>query len=298
MISNAGAGTVDQENLDAAVAVLRERCEVEVVSTSGTADLDQALSEAQARTIVIAGGDGSLHAVVNRLHGRGELADTVLGLIPLGTGNDFARSVGLPLEPADAARTLLTGAARRVDLIEDDAGEVVVNNVHVGAGAQASRRGDRWKRRLGSIGVGKVNLGKLGYPIGAVLAAVKPPFLRLRVEVDGRVVNDLDRPVLMVAVGNGQSVGGGTELTPEADAEDGRLDVMISRAIGPVSRFGYVASLGRGRHPDRDDVEYLHGRQIAVSGEEFYSAADGEIHGPLRGRTWAVRPRSCSMILP
>ena len=90
----------------------------------------------------------------------------------------------------------------------------MVNHVHVGAGAQASRRGARWKGRLGKVGYKRLNLGKLGYPIGAALSAVKPPYLRLRVEVDGKVIVDVDRPVLMVAIGNGPSVGGGAELTP------------------------------------------------------------------------------------
>ncbi len=61
--------------------------------------------------------------------------------------------------------------------------------------------------------MGKLNLGKLGYPIGALQSALHPGELHLRVEVDGKVVNDLDRPVLMVAVGNGAHIGGGTEVT-------------------------------------------------------------------------------------
>ena len=73
----------------------------------------------------------------------------------------------------------------------------------------------------GAIGVGKVNLGRIGYLIGALQAAFMPPSLHLRIEVDGEVVNDLDQPVLMVAVGNGTSVGGGAEPDPDADAEDG-----------------------------------------------------------------------------
>ena len=77
----------------------------------------------------------------------------------------------------------------------------------------------------------------MGYPMGALQSSFKPPSLRLRVEVDGEVVNDFDQPVLMVAVGNGTSVGGGAELTPEADAEDGVVDVMISRATGPLAKF-------------------------------------------------------------
>ncbi len=132
---------------------------------------------------------------------------------------------------------VVEGTPTPMDLIVDEVGQVVVNGVHVGAGAQASRRAARWKDRLGSVGVGKVNLGKLGYPIGAAITAWNPPVLRLRIEIDGEVVSDLDRPVLQVAVGNGSSVGGGTELTPEADPGDGPLDVMISRANGGLARL-------------------------------------------------------------
>ena len=298
VITNEGAGTADQESLDRAVAVLSERASVEVAATSNPGELDGVLHRAGSRRIVVAGGDGSLHAVVTALHRRHDLADSVLGLIPLGTGNDFARSTDIPLDPEEAARLLLDGEVRPVDLIVDELGGVVVNNVHVGAGAQASRRGARWKDRLHSVGVGKANLGKLGYPIGAMLAAFMPPRVRLHVEVDGHVVIDVDDPVLMVAVGNGASVGGGTELTPEADAEDGRVDIMISRSTGPIAKFTYVASLARARHHERDDVIYLRGREVSVTGESFYCSADGEISGPERRRTWKVVPAAYSMVLP
>jgi diacylglycerol kinase (ATP) len=193
---------------------------------------------------------------------------------------------------------VLGGEVRTVDLLVDDTGRVVVNSVHVGAGAQASRRGTRWKQRLGAIGVGKVNLGRFGYPIGAVQAAIRPPSLHLRVEVDGVVVNDLDRPLLMVAVGNGRSVGGGTELTPEADAADGRADVMVSRSVGPLAKVGYAVRLVRGEHHERDDVLYLRGRTVSVTGEEFYCSTDGEVSGPERQRTWRLEPAAFSMVLP
>jgi YegS/Rv2252/BmrU family lipid kinase len=298
VITNEGAGTADQESLERAVAVLSERSSVEVVATSNPSELDGVLHRSGTRRIVVAGGDGSLHAVVAALHRRNELADRVLGLIPLGTGNDFARCMDLPLDPEEAARLLLDGEVRRVDLLVDELGGIVVNSVHVGAGAQASRRGHRWKQRLGSVGFGKANLGKLGYPIGALLAAFHPPQLRLRVEVDGEVVVDVDEPVLMVAAGNGTSVGGGTELTPEADPEDGKVDVMISRAVGPWSKLAYAAHLARSRHHERDDVTYLRASRVTVSGEEFYCAADGEITGPERRRSWQVLPAAYSMVLP
>lgn len=298
VITNSEAGTSDEERLDAALTVLRERASVEVQRTSNPGELDGVLHRAGSRRIVVAGGDGSLHAVIAALYRRQELAGAVVGLLPMGTGNDFARGVGIPLDIEEAARVVLAGRARSMDLIVDEVGEVVVNSVHVGAGANASRRGQRWKDRLHAVGVGRVNLGKLGYPIGAALTAWNPPIIRVRVEVDGKVVIDLDQPILMAAVGNGPSVGGGAELTPEADPGDGRFDVMISRSTGPVARVLYAVRLGRATHHERDDVTYLRGSRVAISGGPFWCSADGEIYGPERQRTWRVEPAAYSMLVP
>jgi diacylglycerol kinase (ATP) len=293
LITNSLAGGVQNEGLEIAVGVLREDADVEVATTSNPGELDGVLHRAGGRSVVVAGGDGSLHAVVTALHRRHELAERTLGLIPLGTGNDFARALGIPLDPAEAAAALLSGKPRRMDLIVDELGGVVVNGVHAGASAQASRRGARWKDRLGPYG-----FGILGYPIGAALASIKPPFVRLRVEADGEVVSDMDKHVLMVAIGNGTSVGGGTELTPDADPTDGRLDVMISMATGPIERFGYVWHLRKGKHPERDDVISLRAHQVTISGEDFFLAADGEISGPERRRSWHLEQAAYAMIVP
>ncbi|MCW2793482.1 MAG: diacylglycerol kinase, catalytic region [Nocardioides sp.] len=298
VITNSDAGTSDEETLNKALAVLREHASVEVQATSNPGELDGVLHRAGSRRIVVAGGDGSLHAVIAALHRRNDLKGAVLALLPLGTGNDFARGTGIPLDIEEAARVILHGEVREMDVVVDELGDIVVNSVHVGAGANASRRGARWKERLGSVGVGKLNLGKLGYPIGAALTAWKPPIIRLRVEVDGEVVNDLDRPVLMVAVGNGSSVGGGAELTPEATPEDGRIDVMVSRAISPWERLQYAVRLGVARHHLAEEATYLRGTTVSVSGGPFWVSADGEISGPERQRTWHVEPAAYSMILP
>ncbi len=298
VITNSEAGTHDAEILERALDILRPHRSVEVEATSEPGELDGVLHRAGSRTIVVAGGDGSLHAVISALYRRHDLDKLTLGLLPLGTGNDFARGTGIPLDVEEAARVLLDGTPRPMDLLVDEVGQVVVNSVHVGAGAAASRRAHRWKSRLGAVGVGKVNLGKLGYPIGAVITAWNPPVIRLRVEIDGRVVTDLDTPVLQVAVGNGASVGGGTELTPGADPGDGEFDVLVSRATGPLARFGYAARLALGRHPDHAEVDYLRGQQVIVSGEAFWISADGEIYGPERHRSWRLLPAAYSMVLP
>ncbi len=288
LITNSGAGSNAAERLEQALAVLREHADVEVAETQDQGELDGVLHRRGGRRLVVAGGDGSLHAVVAALHRRNELSDAVVGLLPLGTGNDFARGVGLPLDPAEAAEVIVSGTERPVDLIVDCVGEVVVNNVHVGVGAQASYNAKWWKRWI----------GRGGYVLGAFTAAVHPPFFRFRVEVDGQVVADMDRHVAQVAIGNGSTVGGGTEITPHAVTGDGKLDVMVSFSVGPLSRFGYAARLRLGRHPEREDVLYLRGTTVSVAGDSFHCSADGELYGPERKRTWRVEPAAFRMPLP
>lgn len=297
MIKNRDAGPDDEERLDRALAILRRHASVEVQATANPGELDGVLTRAGSRPVVVAGGDGSLHAVIAALHRRHDLKRSVLGLLPLGTGNDFARGNNIPLDAEEAATALLRAKPQAMDLVVDEVGEVVVNSVHVGAGAEASRHGAWWKDKLHGVGAGRVNLGKLGYPLGALTAALHPPAIRLRVEVDGEVLCDLDQRVLMVAVGNGSSVGGGTELTPGADATDGRLDVMVSLAVGPLARVGYVARLARGSHREHADVRYRRGQTVSVSGEEFWCSADGEVYGPERTRTWHIEPAAYSLLL-
>jgi YegS/Rv2252/BmrU family lipid kinase len=288
LITNSEAGSNDEENLGRALAVLRAATDVEVAATSNQGELDGVLHRRGGRQVVVAGGDGSLHAVVSALYRRHELADSVVALIPLGTGNDFARGSGIPLDPEEAARLVVTGTVRPVDLIVDCLGEVVVNNVHMGVGAQAARDAKPLKKVF----------GRFGYVLGALQAAVKPPFVRLRIEVDDHVVADFAHPILMVAIGNGSRVGGGAAITPEADPSDGRMDVMVSFSTSLLAKIGYAVRFRLGTHHERDDVLYLRAHRVSVSGQNFYCSADGELYGPERNRTWHVEPAAFAMPLP
>lgn len=298
VITNSDAGSSDDGPLALALKVLRERTSVEVATTGAPGELDGVLHRAGSRRIVVAGGDGSFHAVVAALHRRGELPGRVLGLLPAGTGNDFARTLDISLDIEEAARQLVDGRITPMDVLVDEVGEVVVNNVHLGAGAEAGRRAVPWKKRLGAVGVGPVNLGKIGYPVGALLTALDPPTLRVQVTVDDEVVADVDHEILMVALGNGRSVGGGTELTPEADPTDGLIDVMIASPATLTSRLGYAARLPLGMHPGHGDVTTARGTTVSVRGSEFWCSADGELYGPERHRTWRVERAAYSMIVP
>lgn len=287
VLSNADAGPSDRQQLDRALAVLRAAAEVEVVSTGEDGALDAALDRRRGRTLVVAGGDGSLHLTVAKLHTRQELPETVIGLLPLGTGNDFARGTRIPLDVEDAARVVVARHVRDVDLIADDEGRVVVNNVHLGIGADASRYGARWKKRL----------GRVGYPLGVLQAAFADPY-RLRVTIDDEVVADGRHSLLEVSIGNGATVGGGLALNPGADPDDGRLDVLVARATGAWRRITYGVDLARARHPRHRDVEHRLATRVVVTGQPVHLSADGEIEGPITRREWTLLRNAMNVILP
>ena len=284
LVAAAAAGSTEEAEVAAAAEVL----DAELLTCHGPEDLERALDRLDGRTLVIAGGDGSLHLAVTLLHRRGELARTRLGLVPLGTGNDLARALGLPLEAVEAARVVRDGTARPMDLIVDDAGGVVVNAVHVGIGAEAAEHAGRLKPRLGPA----------AYPLGAVRAGLRTPGWRLRVEVDGRVLSDNHRPTLMVAIGNGRGVGGGTPLLPLAEPDDGLLDVVVSKATGPFARVRFGAALTAGQHLQDRDVRFARGRTVTLSGDPVGVNADGETGVQVRRRTWTVSPGAWSLVRP
>ncbi len=282
VLANQDAGSAEADALARATAVLGRHGRVEVVTTSTPEELDDVLPRATG-TVVVAGGDGTLHAVVNAL-ARGAIRAPV-GLIPLGTGNDFARGAGIPLEPDAAARLIIEREASPIDLLVAADGSVVINNVHLGVGAQASHAARPVK------GV----LGRLGYAAGALVAGVRPRFLRVCLTVDGEVVVHPAEDVAQIAVAKGPMVGGGTPLAPDADTGDGVLHVMVSRAVGPVARLRYVVALKRGRHVERPDVEQLTGRSVDVSGEPFLLSADGELSGPHSRASWHLARAALQM---
>jgi diacylglycerol kinase family enzyme len=286
LLTNAGAGSADREGIDAAVRVLRAGGPVEVVVLDDDPTLDEALDRRGGRRLVVAGGDGTLHRVVSTLHRRGELGEVDIGLIPLGTGNDFARTTDVPLDAAEAAEVVLDGAVVPVDLVLDDLGDIAVNNVHLGVGAEASRRGAIYKERL----------GRLGYGFGLLRAAFTPAF-RLDIDIDGERVAGRDRSVLEVSIGNGATVGGGLPLNPGADPTDHRLDVLVSFSTGRLGRISYGIQLVRGKHASRPDVIRRSCDAVAVAGEPFYTSADGEINGPVPRRAWHLDRGALRMVL-
>ncbi|WP_347059629.1 diacylglycerol kinase family protein [Blastococcus sp. HT6-30] len=294
---NRAAGTADGGSVEAALTTRRGGADVAVVTTGDAEELLRAETGRGDRQLVVIGGDRSVHAAVTALDAvEGLDPGQPIGIIPLGTGNDLAQAIGLPLDPAVSALVFLSGTPRRLDLVRDDTGGLVVNAVHLGgAGARAGAEAARFKDRLGSA----------TYPVGAVIAGVTTTGWPLRVEVDGRVVAHTDAgwtsdgavDVLMVALCNGPTIGVPTPLAPDALVDDGLVDVVVSTATGPVDRAAFAAALTAGRHVGRDDVVVVRGRQVTIRGAPVDLVADGELEEAVDARTWRVQhhvPGRCS----
>jgi YegS/Rv2252/BmrU family lipid kinase len=276
VLANSLAGGHDEAAIDRVAGELGRGGEVEVVDCAD--GIDRQLDRAGDRVVVVAGGDGTLHAVVQALWDRGELRETTLGILPLGTGNDLARGLDIPLAPVAAAAAIRFGRPAPVDLVVDDTGTVVVNAAHAGVGAEAGVRAAPLKRWLGSY----------AYHVGAALAGARTDGWQLTVEVDGeRVGGDL---VLLVAVMNGRSIGGGSPLAPAADPADGLAHVVVACTDGIAHRIELARGLRSGTHLDVTGVSCTTGTEVRISGEPVRHNVDGELTEPLAERVYRVVP--------
>lgn len=212
------------------------------------------------------GGDGTLHEVINGL------AETdpqpVLGVIPAGTGNDFARSLGIPLDPLQAAGVVTHGCERCIDLGRVN-GRYFVNVGGVGFDAEVAAMVNRGPHRGGGAWPYVVSLFR-------VLATYRNAMVRIR--LDGE--QSFKEKILLVAVGNARSYGGGMKVVPHALVDDGLLDVCIGGDLNPVQTLGLLPKVFAGTHLGHPMVRSLRARKIEVESEQSLSVhADGETVG-------------------
>lgn len=179
--------------------------------------------------IIVMGGDGTLHEVLN---GLADPARVRLGLIPCGSGNDFAAVAGIPRDPARALEIVLSGVARPTDYMEC-AGVRGINAIGTGIDVDILRRYARMKRLKGSA----------AYLASLILTVIGYAPRRFREQVDGR---EVPHEALIACAANGQSIGGGIPIAPKAVIDDGLLDVVIIDGIKkPAIPHAFVRLMGR-----------------------------------------------------
>jgi diacylglycerol kinase (ATP) len=213
--------------------------------------------------VYVIGGDGMVHLAVQELANR----DIPLALIPAGTGNDFARSLNLPLDdPLQLLETYATTSPTHLDL-------GLVNNkifadiLSTGFDSVVNERANRMR----------VIKGRMKYNIAILLelSTFKPKNYEFRVDSVSFTTK-----AMLIAVSNGISYGGGMKVTPNAELDDGLFDIMV---LGPVSKIEFLKVFPKvfsGGHISHPAVKILRGKEVSITSDAV-AYADGERIGNL-----------------
>jgi YegS/Rv2252/BmrU family lipid kinase len=243
---------------------------------------------ARGEVAVTLSGDGLIGAVADELRATD---GGVLGVLPGGRGNDFARVAGIPRDPLEACAVIAHGVERPLDLGEaaangEGAGRGFIGIASLGFDSEANRIANEAPARL----------GQLVYVYGALRALVSWRMAEFAVEVDG------ERRTYRgwgIAAANSKAYGGGMYLAPDARLDDGALDVVM---VSETSKLHFLSSLlprvFKGTHVQLDSVRVVRGAEVRVSADRpFVVYADGDPIGDLPITLRAV-PAALRVLLP
>ena len=224
-------------------------------------------------TVVAAGGDGTLHLVVNGLMAVGETAADrpALGVLPLGTGNDFARTLGLPLDDvATCFRCFPEGLRRPLDVIRYAHEDTVGYAINACAGGFSGMVGETLTPEF------KASWGPLAYLVGA--AKLIPDITDYRTEIswDGGPAERIN--AFNVVVANGRTAAGGQPVAPRANPEDGLLDVVVVRSGTALDIARLGALVLAGDYLADDQIVFNQVRRVRIeSTPGMWFNVDGEL---------------------
>ena len=288
VICNPRAGKREADgDLEGAVNVLeRAGWSVSVQRSEGPGDatrLAREAAEAGLDAVMVAGGDGTLNEAVQALAGT----QTALGYLPYGTVNIWARELNMPLDPEEAARSAVNGRVEQVDLgMANDRYFLLMAGI--GFDAEVVRRArsvEQHKQRFGVL------------PYVAVGLSTVPLYRAGDVELryDGLIRRV---QALMLVVGNTRLYAGKVQLTPNAVANDGWLDLCIVKGKGPIAMVRQSVPVFLSGSIARSDVELIRVQELTVTADKPLPAqVDGELAGvtPVQ---FSVAPRALRVIIP
>ncbi|WDV53359.1 diacylglycerol kinase family protein [Streptomyces coeruleorubidus] len=260
----------DGESVRIAKDVLGAGAAVKLCLPEGPEEFARALARRGSRRPVVVGDDRALIRAVSLLHRHRELAGCALSVVPVGGVLSLARSLGVPTGTVAAARAVLDGVERRMDLMVDDSDGVVLGALRIPPVRTdpeepdpEAEPGRPWLRTCQSLIRTLVPASRPS----RLASAPEPGPSRLRVEVDGETLVDLNQPVEAVSV------------SPSASG-------VASVEVRPVSVGAEASPL------------LAEGRTVTVSGAHFRYRADTVVSGPVRTRTWVVREGAWGLTVP
>lgn len=251
---------------------------------------EQAARDGIYEYIFAGGGDGTLNEVINGIAKvEGAFERIVVGLIPLGTGNDFADALGLSEDIETALDTLNKKQIKAVDFGK-------VNDhffINVSAGGFIAEVSDAVNPQLKSFA------GKLAYLLGGaqVIMNYEPVKTKISFTNENGQERAEEAEVQMFAVCNSRLVGGGRQIAPDAIIDDGLFDVCIVKSMSTVEFLGLLTTFQSGTHVENENVEYFRAKSVELNFErETKANADGEVFDATR-LIYKIYPRKIRLLV-
>ena len=271
-----------------AAGLRRSYSGLEVLFTTGDGDAEEAAAQAVAdgcTTIFVAGGDGTVNEAVNGVVAAGALERVRFGIVPLGTGNDFATALGIPPEVEAALETLLGGRETRVDLGRVN-GRTFLNTSGGGYIAEVSVNVTTHLKTIA---------GRLAYLIGGAQALLEYEPVRATVRAEPGALR-LGLGLYAFAVCNSRLIGGGRLIAPEAIIDDGLLDVCLIEAMTAMEFVALARKVADGEHVNDPRVRYVQAATVSLEFErEIHINTDGEVLSASRCE-YSVLPKAATFL--
>lgn len=231
--------------------------------------------------VIVGGGDGSLNAVVDELI----KVEKPLGILPLGTANDLARTLQLPADPIACADVIVQGCTRKIDLGEVN-GKSFFNVASLGLSTEVTRALDKDL---------KSRLGIFGYAVGLWRAAARRRVIRGEITIDGK---QHKLRAIQISIGNGVYYGGGMAIAADASIDDGKLDLVIVTPQPLLPRLHRLLAFRWGRHDLNDDIDHHRVVEIELDTRiKLPINTDGEITTETPAR-FRIRPKAIEAFVP
>jgi diacylglycerol kinase (ATP) len=231
------------------------------------AQLDVAIQSNQFKYLIAVGGDGLVNLCLQKVAEK----DVILGVVPAGTGNDFARAVGFyGKSVSEIFSIILNRTPEKIDL-----GKIV------------TKSGSRWFVQVLSTGFDAVvnsvanrvkwPKGKSKYTIATIIVLSRFRKIAYKIQIDDQI---LDQDVMLLSVANGECYGGGMRICPGASNSDGVFDILVVRPVSKLVLLTIFPKVFKGNHIPHPKIDLYQGRKIKLSGDAL-AYADGEFVSDL-----------------
>lgn len=233
--------------------------------------------------VIIIGGDGTIHEAVNGIAG----SNVIIGIIPAGTGNDLAKVLGIPLDIHEALNIIHRGVRKKIDLGIAD-GQFFINMGGMGFDATVAHR----------VNSNNFLKGKTAYLLAIIRTIMDYKAVKVRITIDNKT---WEEKITLIAIGNGEYVGGGVRMFPQANLNDGMLDICVIKETTKLDMLLTLPIIYKGKHAGHPKVSFYQGKEVIISktrqDEHIYAHVDGqEINiWPIR---FALYPGFVEVLVP